>query len=273
MEHTHNSTNTLSGSFTSSESDQLQQFTQEDRSLIIDEDVFRVPFSYLQGPFLFASKHKCRLYAEDAVNWYDIKTQNMDKITLRLRGFVALVVRTPSLYGSFDRWCAAAVIKHYRIFVYLKETHTKERYNALMRDLEIHLYNSITRGWHIPRSERGVTRNHEFILTKFLMQETALRYEAQEQNQILLKTLWRSHDQLRYIPSQQTKAVYEQGSAILQALKRNWILIMGPLEMLEREDYEKIQTIMHDDKECLILEVQCLMQSSVDAMRPIPEQQ
>ena len=103
MEYTHRPTNRLTGLFTVLEENLLQPSTHDDRSLIVDKDVFRMPFSYLQGSFLFSIKNRCRLYAEDAQKWYDIKSKNTDRITRQLRGFIGFVLNNPSLYGPFDR--------------------------------------------------------------------------------------------------------------------------------------------------------------------------
>ena len=223
----------------------------------VDPHFFQEPLSPLQGPFLLEDGDRCRLYQDEASDWYSEENSNVQDMPFFLRKNIDIVLEDPSNWNPFARWCAAAAIKHYRIWLSLKRRDTARQYRGLMEKLDAALgYYVTSRLIAIPSSHRDELIWLEGKLTRFLFaHERTFVKRAQACNDNLLEQFWDTISAISRLPHEQKNEVEERGSAVIDAVNRQWIDVNFVCHVWSLREKEKY---LLDGKKEMIHEIECL---------------
>ncbi|MCJ1243579.1 hypothetical protein MMC30_000776 [Trapelia coarctata] len=222
-----------------------------------DPHFFEEPLSPLQGPFLLEVGDRCRLYEDEANDWYCEDSTREDHIHPLLRRNIDIVLEDPSRCNPFVRWCAAAAIKHYRIWLSLKRTDTAKQYKTLIENLGSALCYYITQGRiGIPRRCRDDCLWFEKKLTRFLFAHERVFVErAQACNRELLEQFWDAVWAISHLPNEQKVEVEGKGNNVVYAINGQWIDVGAATRV---RDLQEDEEDLLDDKKEMFYEIECL---------------
>lgn len=227
-----------------------------------DPDFFREPLSDLQGPFLLDDGDRCRLYEDEAQDWYNNDYGEPDHLNPQLRRNVNTVLENPDNWGPFVRWCATAVIKHYRIWLLVRSADAEEPYKALLGKLHYLLRYYVTH----KQVGRAIDRRRDVMalerkLTAFLFtKEDYLVSSAINANEVLIDEAWEPLLEFYRLPPDQQAGVEERGHAIMNSVKEQWIELSDPLCGIW--DLEDVRDEMYQEQDTLFEEAKRLIRVS-----------
>ncbi|MCJ1479836.1 hypothetical protein MMC13_008522 [Lambiella insularis] len=223
--------------------------------------VFEVPapqrrLSHLQGPFFLDCGVRDHLYNKDIEigksNWWYVGDGNtVDKITPDLLRAIDIVLRQPARHDEFVCWYAAAVIKHYRIWLYGSDsTSTTKGYDALMRSAGRWL-KYVGRGDigkssvddHLKKAtyeiERELMRQIFSKSTRIARQAAILNREVAEELDTYL------YDYCK-LSLHSTDLVTSNGLIMLSMRKKRWIKIMVDAALVDKINREWADILEED---------------------------